>query len=929
MNGTVVVNTADIILENMTIKGDLIIAQGVGDGDATLNNVKVEGNTVIRGGGINSFKVLGTSSLANVIVARIDGEVRIFSDSNAAIKVIEIIDGSDNVTIEGVIGSLNIQTEDVAVTAQAAKITDVRISAEGAVFTIDKNSTVTNIIISAPKAVIAAWGQVTNIYAGKTAEGTAITARKGAVITSVIIEGANIEIKGEGEVEKAEIKANDVKIDTVGTKTQVDKNVTGTTSGGKELAGGTSGTTTLTGGTTSGSTGGGRSSTPTITLSGASFNEEGTVLTFGCNVADAAFLLDGQSVTPVYENDVYTIIGIPMAQKEYTLNASKIGYTNTSIKITYTLPAVEVLLSEVAGVYYPLVWGANNYDLVPQPEVMLEAVGNPINAGITISTQGVLTVPASYKGTIMVTAKLASPALTSAPLVKVIEARAASVSFVAPVTSVTVPAVGAVTQQYSVTVKDQTGAEMESPITYSLKSDVSGVAITTEGLVTVASAAVSDRFTVIATVAADSTVKNEQAVTLAAAPARDVAIAAINCANDEAGILAILQNVTHKEALGLDMTTFNTLGDGYKYTICAALLNKNYALSNAGKASVIQDFDEAVNVQVEAQVIAKADGIQNIEPPAKDGISLTLPAMDSGYTVAIKTSSNTAIIATDGTVTPPVYQTTVGLVLTVTHTESGKTADTVSINVIVPAKTPGPAMGLQFAPESDSGYSMLIMDIKNDTYRMYFLMQKDLDPELEVGKIDLSKLCLKKADGTMYMLFDDTSAYTGEQNYEEGSYYVETATTTQGAISYKSTIVRIYFTQADGLAIADILAGYSGEIRLAAQDGWYDDEGTGGEKIFRVNYEISFSNTSSKPVLCYVYTDEDDQTTVMSTRDESGIDSLFNIDNEVVSIDLYSGAYLDRNIPTTGSVVTYTDMETLKASGMVITDADWTDLTTP
>ena len=932
--GTVVVNTADVVLENMTIRGDLIISEGVGDGNATLNNVKVEGNTIIRGGGVNSFKVMGTSSLGNVIVAKTDGKVRVFTDGKAIVDIVEIIDGSDDVIIEGVIGSLEIQAKDITVTAQSAQIADVQIDAEGTGFIVDKNSIITNIVISTPNTDIGISGRVTSIYADKTAEGASITAKKGAVIASVRTEASKTEIKGDGTVRNAEIKANDVKIDTVGTKIQVDGNITGTISNGKELAGGT----TSTNGAAPSSTGGGGSGTPdvpSITLSGASFNEEGTVLTFGCSETEASFQLDGLPVTPVYENNVYTISGIPMAQKEYTLTASKSGYTSASKKIVYTLTAVEVLLSEVDGVYYPLVWGVNNYDLVPQPEVTLEAVGDPANTGITISTQGVLSVPVSYKGTITITARLASPALTSAPLTKEIAAKAATVSFVSPVTSIAVPAAGTVTQQYSATVKDQTGTEMVSPVTYSLKSNVNGVSITTAGLVTVASTAAADQFTVVAT--ADNTVTAEQAVTLVAASARDVAIAALNSATEEAEILAVLQNATHIAALGFTMTTFDLLDDSYQYDVSTALLNKGYALSDTGKASAKSDFDIAVTAQAQAQaqaeVNAKAAAITVIAPPAKDSILLTLPAVGTGYTVAIKTSSDTDIIATDGTVTPPALGTTVALVLTLTHTDSGKTANTSSINVVVPAKTQDPATGLQFAPESDSGEAVLAIVKKDNVYEIYFEMKKNLDPVLNEEKIDLSKLCVKKSDTTTQPLVDDKSAYTAEESYTAGSYHVETSTVTEGsgagAVSYISTVVRIYLNPTDGAAITNFLAGYNGEIKLAALDGWYDGAGAGGEKPFAVNYRIPYSNDSSKPVLCCVYTDADGKTTVWSANDESGIDSLSNIDNTIVRIDVYSEPFLNYEIPTTGFIIRYTDMEAVKASGVAITGGDWTELQPP
>ncbi|MEK4023652.1 hypothetical protein [Sporosarcina sp. FSL W7-1283] len=92
--------------------------------------------------------------------------------------------------------------------------------------------------------------------------------------------------------------------------------------------------------------------------------------------------------------------------------------------------------------------------------------------------------------------------------------------------------------------------------------------------------------------------------------------------------------------------------------------------------------------QTQQAVNAEALKITSIAAPAKDAVKLTLPTVADGYTVGIKSSSDPAVIATDGTITPPVAEETVTLVLTVS--KGDYKADTQSIDVVVPAKSVTP-----------------------------------------------------------------------------------------------------------------------------------------------------------------------------------------------------------------------------------------------
>ncbi|MBU3812546.1 MAG: S-layer homology domain-containing protein [Candidatus Niameybacter stercoravium] len=68
IEGNLVVNTKDVELKDMTITGNLYLAEGIGEGDVKLNNVTVLGDVIVEGGGVSTVHVLGQSKLNNIIV---------------------------------------------------------------------------------------------------------------------------------------------------------------------------------------------------------------------------------------------------------------------------------------------------------------------------------------------------------------------------------------------------------------------------------------------------------------------------------------------------------------------------------------------------------------------------------------------------------------------------------------------------------------------------------------------------------------------------------------------------------------------------------------------------------------------------------------------------------------------------------------------
>lgn len=68
--GNIMINKAGVTLINSIIDGDLIIGDGVGDGEVILDNVKVTGRLVVRGGGENSIFIKENSDISTIISGR-------------------------------------------------------------------------------------------------------------------------------------------------------------------------------------------------------------------------------------------------------------------------------------------------------------------------------------------------------------------------------------------------------------------------------------------------------------------------------------------------------------------------------------------------------------------------------------------------------------------------------------------------------------------------------------------------------------------------------------------------------------------------------------------------------------------------------------------------------------------------------------------
>lgn len=166
-NGTVIVNAPGVTLKNLTVAGDLILADGIGEGEVSLDGVTVKGNTIIRGGGPNSIVITGNSSLGQVIISKTAG-------------------GGISVKVLG-----NARADEVMIM-------------DGKVFLqVAEKAGITSLLVSVPDAELNISGTLTDLKAAAEASGLKLTVAKGGMIISAILD-ASASVKNDGTVKALE-----------------------------------------------------------------------------------------------------------------------------------------------------------------------------------------------------------------------------------------------------------------------------------------------------------------------------------------------------------------------------------------------------------------------------------------------------------------------------------------------------------------------------------------------------------------------------------------------------------------------------------------------------------------------------------------------------------------------------------------------------
>ncbi|EEG76975.1 Ig-like domain-containing protein [Dethiobacter alkaliphilus] len=134
IEGDFTIESADVKLQNTVVTGNLYLTEGIGDGAVELNNVVVQGSTLVKGGGQNSIK-LENVTLNELEVNREDGKVRVSLIGNTQVE--KVILGGESIldvtelSEEGFLTEVYIQTaSDVALAGDFKNIVVAQNSAQ-------------------------------------------------------------------------------------------------------------------------------------------------------------------------------------------------------------------------------------------------------------------------------------------------------------------------------------------------------------------------------------------------------------------------------------------------------------------------------------------------------------------------------------------------------------------------------------------------------------------------------------------------------------------------------------------------------------------------------------------------------------------------------------------------------------------------------
>ncbi|MBD5098816.1 MAG: hypothetical protein HDT35_04595 [Clostridiales bacterium] len=181
VDGNIIITANGVSLKGITVKGDVIIADGVDAGSINLDGVKIEGRLLVRGG--SEVALTNGTTAASTVVAKTSDEVTVSADKASDAGAITVDAKADKVTV-------NMPEPNVTV----ASATEVAVqNAEGG-----------SVTLAASGATVAVEsGTLENVTVADGASDVKVDVAEGATI-EMVTTNTDLTITGEGTVEEKE-----------------------------------------------------------------------------------------------------------------------------------------------------------------------------------------------------------------------------------------------------------------------------------------------------------------------------------------------------------------------------------------------------------------------------------------------------------------------------------------------------------------------------------------------------------------------------------------------------------------------------------------------------------------------------------------------------------------------------------------------------
>ena len=198
--GNVIVKAAGVTLKGVTITGDLIIGDGVAEGDVTIDGCTIGGRMVVRGGGVNSIHIIKTIVSNRVLVNKTTGSVRIVTDSESTVSV-AVTAITEQVVLEGAYATVEVGAAEAPVALQNATVETVAVTTAGAEVSMSNTTAQTVTVSQSAKVELTGDTKITTMAV--TSTDVTVATEEGVVISTVKTD-VTVVVTGEGVVENTE-----------------------------------------------------------------------------------------------------------------------------------------------------------------------------------------------------------------------------------------------------------------------------------------------------------------------------------------------------------------------------------------------------------------------------------------------------------------------------------------------------------------------------------------------------------------------------------------------------------------------------------------------------------------------------------------------------------------------------------------------------